>query len=412
MMNARRLMIGLTALVLVIAVFVGIANRTPVTANNSILPELNKTTLENVRDYASAVTPNGANYAVDAGLLYAGQPNNWQRVILPEGVIANAVAIDSRNDNAVYVGAASELAIYRTTDGGANWLRAPLSDQFIGAVTDLAVDSANRLLYVGTDTAGVFRLRDVGSSLVAGGHMPLDEAVVEMAADSTGAGLAFVRTPGALFRSMNSGLNWAKVDSLPSTPTAVEVLNTAPASVFVGTVDRGLWKSADGIAWMAANDGLGMVPGVRLQVDALSVDPLYPNVMYAATSYLNGSSTLHRSPVGVSVSASAGRQWMPLTRDGKVAVVELLPLSGTTGAVYALTNSSRVPLALGSAPVAVQVTQRAAAVESNPLAGAGVMSAWTVAMIAAIWLSVLVAAGLRSRPVELQPAAQTVQMQR
>lgn len=40
------------------------------------------------------------------------------------------------------------------------------------------------------------------------------------------------------------------------------------------------------------------------------------------------------------------------------------------------------------------------------------MSAWIVAMIAAIWLSVLVAAGLRSRPVELQPAAQTVQMQR
>lgn len=411
-MNARRLMIGLTTLVLVTAVFVGIANRAPVTANTSTLPELNKTTLENVRDYASAVTPNGANFAIEAGLLYAGQPNNWQRVILPEGVLANAVAVDARNDNAVYVGAANELAIYRTTDGGANWLRVPLSDQFIGAVTDLAVDGANRLLYVGTDTAGVFRLRDVGSSMISGGHMPLDEAVVEMAADSTGAGLAFVRTASTLFRSMNSGLNWAKVDSLPSTPTAVEVLNTTPASVFVGTVDLGLWKSADGIAWMSANDGLGMTPGARLQVDALAVDPLYPNVMYVATSYLYGSSTLHRSPVGVSLSATAGRQWMPLTRDGNVSVVELLPLSGTTGAVYALTNSSRTPFALGSAPVAIQATQQPVASEADLLAGAGVMSAWIVAMIAAIWLSILVATSLRSRPVELQPAAQTVQMQR
>lgn len=38
----------------------------------------------------------------------------------------------------------------------------PLETQNVGAVTDIAVDGVNRLVYVGTDTDGVHRLRDVG----------------------------------------------------------------------------------------------------------------------------------------------------------------------------------------------------------------------------------------------------------
>src|SRR5690606_23408576 len=105
----------------------------------------------------------------------------------------------------IYIGAANTLAIYRSTDGGLNWLRVPLTSDYIGGVTDLAVDSTQRIVYVGTDTAGVFRLRDVGSSKVLTGHWLLDEPVLEVAADSSGQGLAFARTQSALYQGENFG---------------------------------------------------------------------------------------------------------------------------------------------------------------------------------------------------------------
>lgn len=409
-MNARKLMIGLTLVVLVVAVFVAVMNHTPTVVSGSPLPAVNKASLENVRAYAPAVTLDGMSYAVDGGNLYAGRPLSWNRVFLPEGVIANVVAIDSHNPERVYVGAANELAVYRTTDNGQSWLRVPLSEHYMGGVTALAVDGANHLIFVGTDSAGIFRLRDVGSSIIAGGHTPLDEPVMEVATESTGAGLAFVRTPSRLLRSINSGLNWANVETLTSVPTAVTIAGTNPPTVFVGTIDRGLLKSMDGVAWMSANDGLGLTPGARLQVDALTVDPVYPNVMYVATSFLYGSTTLHQSPVGVSISATSAREWMPLHRDQANFIVELLPVSGATGSVYALTTASRAPLALGNAPTAPQTVQ--APQPGGLIAAAGVILLWGVAIIAALWLVILLAAGLRTRPVPTQPAHQAVHSSR
>lgn len=405
-MNARKMMMGLTTIVLAVAVVMGFLYSVPMGVNGSPLPAVNKANLENIRDYAPAVVLNGKNYAVDGGNLYAGQPLNWSRIILPEGVIASAVAVDSRNPERVYVGAANELAVYRTNDDGQNWIKTPLSEHYVGGVTDLTVDGVNHVVYAGTDTAGVFRLRDVGSSMISGGHTPLDEPVVEVAADSTGAGLAFVRTPNGLLRSINGGLNWAAVGTLTSVPTAVKIANTTPPVVYVGTIDRGVLKSTDGTAWMSANDGLGATPGARLQVDALTVDPVYPNVLYAATSYLYGSATLHQSPVGVSVSATNAREWMPLNRDGANVVVELLPLSGATGSVYALTKTSRTPLALGNAPATPLVEQLP--VQSGWLETAGMIAIWLVAVMAALWLATLVATGLRTRSATTQPTPQMV----
>ena len=129
------------------------------------------------------------------------------------------------------------------------------------------------MLYVGTDTAGIFRLRDVGSSMIAGGQTPLNEAVKQVVTDSTGAGLAFVRTTMNLYRAENGGLNWTKVENLGSSPTALAVVNGTPATVYVGTTDRGVVSTQDGTTWTLANDGLGLMPGTRLKVDALASRP-------------------------------------------------------------------------------------------------------------------------------------------
>jgi hypothetical protein len=321
-------------------------------------------------------------------------------------VIVNAVAVDSRNPDAIYIGAANELALYRSLDRGENWLRVPLSDDYIGAVTDLVVDGETRLIYVGTDTAGLFRLRDVGSSVTSGGHYTVSEPIIEVAADSTGAGLAFFRTAGALYRSENGGLAWSPVKTLSSAPTAIEVSNSRPPVVYAGTMDRGVLKSADGVAWMSANDGLNVVPGTRVSVDALAADPQHPDVLYVATSYLYGSTTLHQSPAGIAMSRGGG-EWSPVVRSSETPVADLLPVAGKPGAVYALFSNSRTPLAVGMAPVA----PRSANVETAPaglLGNAGVVVAWMVAALASLWLAALAAFEFRRATPRPSHAARQV----
>lgn len=405
--TTRRMMIVLTVVILVAAVLIGLSTMSRVNATNAGMPMGSKVELENVRDYAAALTPEGDSYAVDGGLLYSGRPLDWKLVSLPEGVIVAGVALDAKNADAVYIGAANELAVYRSVDRGANWLYVPLTDQYVGGVKDLSFDSETRLLYVATDTAGIFRLRDVGSSITSGGHFMVNEPVVQIVADSTGAGMAFFRTADTLYRSENGGLSWSGVDTLHSAPTSIAIANSKPPVVYVGTTDRGLLRSDNGIAWMTANDGLGMAPGVRLQVDALAVDPQQPDVLYVATSYLNGSTTLHQTPVGVAMSADGGSEWAPVVRGGESPFAELLPVAGQHGAVYALTTTDRSPLALGMAPVAPKVTNVAA--EVSPLAWMGTAMAWLVALFAAIWLVVLVSTERRTATlVPARPAAQMV----
>jgi hypothetical protein len=73
--------------------------------------------------------------------------------------------------------------------------------------------------------------------------------------------------------------------------------------------------------------------------------------LYAAVSYLFGSTELHRTPSSVFLSTNDGNEWELLSDDMNATVAELIPLGGRKGAAYALTTTSRTPVALGSAPL-------------------------------------------------------------
>ena len=95
----------------------------------------------------------------------------------------------------------------------------------------------------------------------------------------------------------------------------------------------GLGTASDGQTWSMANDGLGLMPGSRLHVDALTIDPAQLDVVYAATSYLYGSTTVRQSPVGVTMSTNGGASWRALDANTTAAIAELIPVAGQTGAV-------------------------------------------------------------------------------
>jgi len=323
-MNARKIAIVALTIVLILAVLIGAVSAISGKAAPVVRPQL-----ANVRDF-TAVASQADSYAVDGGVLFKGQPGAWTQIQTPEPVIVSAAAVDSTDPNVVYIGAANDMAIYRTMDNGRSWLRIPLADGFVGGVTDIAVDGAQRLVYVGTDTAGLFRLRDVGSSVILSGHLLLDAPVLEVVADSTGKGMAFARTEWNLYRAENFGLAWVAVGDLQSAPTAVAIANTEPAQVYVGTMDRGVLVSSDGREWTTANAGLNFVPGSRLMVKDLAIDPAQPEVMYVATSYLYGTNEIHETPAGVALSTDGAQAWSPISEASNLAVAELLPVTGLT----------------------------------------------------------------------------------
>ena len=404
-MNARRLFILLVTSILIVAVFVGSVNA----LNNAEKPQ-SVVGLNNVRDYAAAPTQGGTNYAVDAGQLFVGGPVEWTPVETPDGLIVSTVDVNQNDPATIYIGAANEMALYRSVDAGQSWERYLLDTEAIGGVTDVAVDSFQRLVYIGTDTAGVFRLRDVGSGMVVSSRLLLNEPVLEVAVDSTGVGLALARTEWTLYRAENFGLSWIEVDNLSSSPTAIEIANTQPVIAYVGTTDRGLLKSEDGgLSWTLANKGLGMTPGSRLQIDTLAIDPVDPTVLYVASSFHFGSSTVHTSPAGVAMSTDGAGGWSTLSEEtlatvSNPTIAGLLPVSGETGAVYALTAQSRAPLALGDAPVItaeVAATTVETGTESSFFAGlftdVNSVLAWLIAGLAAVALVVAIGMDLRNR---------------
>ncbi len=399
----RKLWIAIIALVLVIAVIVGV---TQMAGQQSVATPVS---LNSYSDYAAAGAPGSVNYAVADGRLYAGGLNSWTAVETPEGVAVAAVAVDSANPETVYIGAEGELALYRTNDRGESWLHIPLPAEVSGSVTDIAVDGFQRLVYVGTDAAGLFRLRDVGESVIASGQLLLDEPVTHVVADSTGKGLAFALTPSNLYRSEQYGMRWTPVEDLGSAATAVAIANTDPATVYVGTADRGVLKSYDGLSWTLRNDGLGYAPGTRLMVESLAVDPAQPEVLYVATSYLHGTTTTYSTPTRVSMMGDAASAWQTLEEELSGGVAGLLPVSGQTGSVYALARLQEQPLALGNAPaLAVRPVENAATQSDSGVS----VAAWIVAGLAALALLFAVASdlsgGRRRQVVETEPAARPV----
>ncbi|VAW84789.1 hypothetical protein MNBD_GAMMA16-1355 [hydrothermal vent metagenome] len=172
--------------------------------------------------------------------LYSWNPNINGPVdtlaLLDKGVPIVDIAIDPNQPETVYV--ASELGIYKSTDGATSWneINNGLSTLF---VKDLAIDPGqSSILYAATRGGGVFKSTDSGASWVA----------------------------------INSGLTQLNVNSVAITPDG--------STVYVGTegVDRnsGLFRSKDGGAnWL--------LRGIA-DVTRIAIDPNKSNLLYMGTT--------------------------------------------------------------------------------------------------------------------------------
>lgn len=393
-MQSRQVFILFTTILLICALLAVMSQVLP--RKQAILPVAQ---LENVRDYVSALVPGGPDYAIAGDKLFVGHPGYWVEIPLPEGVIPGAIDVLMRTagegglvGEVIYVGAANELAIYRTHDRGDNWLRGKLTHDrvhqgVVGGITDLALDPMQRLVYAGTDTAGLFRVRDSEESMKSTAQLLLDEPVRQVVTDRQGSGMVFLRTDWALYRGGDFGLQWAKVDTLPGTPTALAIAQTQPAAIYVGTAERGVLRSVDGMRWTPLNIGLIATPNEPLYVDALAIDPLQPTTAYVAVSREVNTQYARYVPDRLAYTRDGGASWYRFDQPKLLGrVTTLMPVSGYGAATYFLTTASRTPQVIGDAPVG-GVPALVSRPQSPPANRGSVTLAWMVAGLAAAALA-------------------------
>jgi uncharacterized protein (TIGR03437 family) len=168
-------------------------------------------------------------------------------------------------------------------------------------IRGIAVDPTNgQNLYVITELGGVYQL--VRSTNKGNTFLPGQQTTIQMAAvavDPTSAQRIFLGTNAGVYRSTNSGANFAPVNSGLPDSGAVLVLSIAidprNGAIYIAT-SSGVFKSVDaGAGWSAANAGLE-----DAFTQEILIDPHNANTLYAATS-----------GAGVFKSVDGGANWAP-----------------------------------------------------------------------------------------------------
>jgi photosystem II stability/assembly factor-like uncharacterized protein len=251
-----------------------------------------------------------------------------------------ALAVDPRDANTVYLGAATG-GVWKTTDGGQHW--APLTDaQPSLVIGSIALDPSNPdIVYAGTGSdsslgfygAGILKSTDGGASwthysgpFVGGG---LGGAAINGLAVNPANGqilLAAVAdccTPGptdGLFRSSDGGKTWMEVLAHQASPgvqvlfdptngsIAYAALGISPPGQYVQF--NGVYKSTDSGQTWNPNDGTGqnVLPLANAGRISLAIARTNPSTLYA--SIANGTSS---QLLGLFKTSDGGMNWTQLT---------------------------------------------------------------------------------------------------
>jgi photosystem II stability/assembly factor-like uncharacterized protein len=201
-----------------------------------------------------------------------------------------ALAIDPTNPNVIYASVGVNIpnssayfpAIFKSTNGGANWSQIFNGLRVIYSLTLLVIDPVNpNTIYAGGysyDCCGGVVLKSTNSGGSWSQSHPSGAVSVEvLAIDPTNPNIVYLGS-GGLLKSTNGGQSWTDLDSgftkLGVRALAIDPNN--PSSIYAGTLAGGAFKSRDGgVNWSATNKGLRAV-----NVERLAVDPTNSQMIY------------------------------------------------------------------------------------------------------------------------------------
>lgn len=212
---------------------------------------------------------------------YTTSPTNGARV----GRVTS-VAIDHNDNNHMIVGAHTG-GVWKTTDGGQNWI--PLTDEMASShVYAVAIDPQNSSIYYwGSNWGGLFKSNDAGESwtrLPQTGYFDINRILI----DPTNSNTVFVSNSySGVFKSTNGGISFTQVSSMRQVYD-IEFKPGDPNTVYIS--GRSFEKSIDGGNTFREISGFGT--GVKM----IGVSPDDPSRVYVIeTNYSKSFNGFYRS---------------------------------------------------------------------------------------------------------------------
>jgi hypothetical protein len=133
---------------------------------------------------------------------------------------------------------------------------------------------------------------------------------------------------------------------LPSQVNSLAI-DTADENVLYAGVDgMGFYVSNDnGLTWQPMNTGIGVTPGARFGITAITVNPENANELFIAAGVWLGTSQVTWHPMGVLYTQDGGRNWKQIETE-VAAPIQYLFLDGDN--LYTVSNGQPVRYALSS----------------------------------------------------------------
>jgi uncharacterized protein (TIGR03437 family) len=235
----------------------------------------------------------------------------------------NAIAIDPRDNNTVYIGAA-EGGVWKTIDGGTTWK--PLTDDQPSLASGaIVLDAANPdTVYVGTGEenfaidsyygAGILKSTDGGATWTNLVGPFLRARIGSMAIDPANGQNLLCTTQSGVWRSTDGANSWfntlsgAAGTSVAFDPTDSKVAYAGLGSI-TGNSNNGVYRSTDGgQTWQAImGSGANSLPTIHVGRIEIAVAPSTPTTLYVA---IQDTSTY--TLLGMYKSTDSGSTWNQL----------------------------------------------------------------------------------------------------
>jgi hypothetical protein len=211
----------------------------------------------------------------DLGVMFSVDGQTWQ---FGNG-LSGAVRSVAPHPDGQTAYAGTEFGIYVSRDRGRNWHL--LSDALgSGATQGLVVDPSNpQNIYATKWGQGVYRSVDGGTTWRLGNSGMFDTQLFDLDIDRANPSILYASTWSGVFRSVDAGANWIKLDSPSRTSElAIDPVNTD--RLIVVTEGNGIARSEDaGQTWTAINDGLDGVT----QFVSVAIGPQGSGTVYAGS---------------------------------------------------------------------------------------------------------------------------------
>jgi photosystem II stability/assembly factor-like uncharacterized protein len=190
-----------------------------------------------------------------------------------------SLAVHPSNASIVYAG--TENNVFRSTNGGVDWLATsgvPDDTQVLALAVDPRFPNT---VYAGTFGRGVYKSTDAGANWVAVNDGLDSLYVYDLAVDPASPNIMYAGTSNKVYKSLDEGSHWALAGTgVPSVAIrALAIDPTSPSQLYAGTHNQGVYRSSNAAGnWTALNSGLK-----NLAIRALAVAPENPPAIHAGT---------------------------------------------------------------------------------------------------------------------------------